>query len=241
MDLIEGKVTILPATTKVPLTLMGEAAGIAYHSNIEDKIKCRKRGLQCVKDGHGRMLEFVDVYMRIEGFSCRVIREFFRHVGDGLTAVQESTRYVTMDNFDYYVPPTVKKNKTLLIQYMACMNYIQETYDLLIKNGTSKEDAANVLPLGLSTRLAIKKNARNLSDMARVRLCNRAYVEFRDLMQKIVKGLSEYSDEWAELCPYIFKAKCEYVGWCDESHGCGKYPKKQDIKTIDYSQEILKR
>lgn len=229
---MEPKVIILPETTKEPLTLMGQCAGVAYDSDINDKAKCRRRGMQCVKDGHGRVLEFVDVYMAISGVSVRVIREMFRHVSDGLTAVQRSTRYCDESGFDYYVPPKVANDSKSLEVYNQAMTDIMEAYGHLLVLGVPKEDAGNVLPLGMETKFSIKKNARALSDMCKVRLCNRAYIEFRQLMREIVRQLSEYSDEWTELCPIIFKAKCEYTGWCDEHMSCGRYPKKKDVEVV---------
>lgn len=212
---------------------MGQCAGVAYDSDINDVSKCRKRGLQCVKDGHGRVLEFVDVYLAISGVSVRVIREMFRHVSDGLTAVQRSTRYCNESGFDYYVPPKISKDETASQVYNQAMNNIMEAYGHLLALKVPKEDCANILPLGMETKFSIKKNARALSDMCKVRLCNRAYIEYRQLMREIIRQLSEYSQEWAELCPLIFKAKCEYTGWCDEHQSCGRYPKKEDTVVIE--------
>ena len=224
-----GKVTILDETCKNPYLLIGQCAGIAYDSDITDEAKCVKRGKRCVADGHGRVLEFVDVFMQIEGYSCRVIREFMRHVGDGLTVIQRSTRYVNEGNFEYYTPPAVEKNDMAKELYERTMHFIEVNYQKMIDEyGIKKEDAANLLPLGLNTTLAVKKNARCLMDMSRVRLCNRAYIEYRELMHDIINALKVYSPEWEELANDIFKAKCEISDYCDESMGCGKYPKREE-------------
>ena len=44
------KVTILPETTKNPITLIGKRAGICYGADISDPIKNYKRGMGCVGD-----------------------------------------------------------------------------------------------------------------------------------------------------------------------------------------------
>lgn len=219
-------VKILPQTIKNPYTFMGQCAGIAYDSDTEDESKCYKRGKRCVADGHGRMLEFCDVFMEIDGYSARVMREFMRHVSDGLTCIQRSTRYVTEDNFWYYTPPKIQTDPELLREYDELMNDINMGYQHLLEKGVTKEDAANVLPLGIGTTLAIKKNARCLVDMSRVRLCNRAYIEYRQLMRDIMTALKEYSPEWAELVDDQFKPKCDVSGYCDEHMTCGRRPKK---------------
>ena len=140
-----GKITIMPETTKNPYTLMGQCAGVAYDSNITDVEKCYKRGKQCVDDGHGRVLEFVDVYMIIEGYSTRCLREIMRHVGDGLTVIQRSTRYCNEDGFNYYTPDAIEDNKSALNEYIGIMQKIEDSYNCLLKFGIKKEDAANIL------------------------------------------------------------------------------------------------
>lgn len=227
-------VKIFNETIRNPIEKMGEYAGIAYGSDTSDSEKNYKRGKQCVQDGHYRMLEFCDVFMEIDGYSCRTIREFARHVGDGLTMIQRSTRYCNEKNFTYYIPDTIAKDDIAAKEYNKCMNNISLTYEKLISEyGIKKEDAANILPLGLHTKLAIKKNARNLSDMAAQRLCTRALKEYRELMRDIIDALSNYSDEWKELCDLVMKCKCDKVGWCEEKFSCGKYPKKEDIEIVN--------
>lgn len=229
-----AKVTILEETILTPITFIGQCAGIAYDSDTSNSEKNYKRGLQCVKDRHYRMLEFCDVFMEIDGYSCRVIREFARHVGDGLTIIQRSTRYCNEEDFGYYIPDAVQNNMSARAEYNKCMTQIQKTYNKLTElYNIKKEDAANILPLGMCTKLAVKKNARNLSDMAAQRLCNRALKEYRELMQDVINALCCYSEEWKTLCNMIMKCKCDKVGWCEEKFSCGKYPKKENIEVVE--------
>lgn len=53
-----GKVIIQSHTTKNPITLIGEEAGICYGTDTTDPAKNYKRGKRCIEDGHGRALEF---------------------------------------------------------------------------------------------------------------------------------------------------------------------------------------
>lgn len=225
-----GKITILDTTLKDPITHMGECAGIAYDSDTSDQEKNYKRGLTCVRDHHYRMLEFCDVHMKIEGYSARMVRELMRHVGDGLTVIQRSTRYVNESGFEYYIPPKIAAIQEALTVYQDTMEAISDGYAKLKEMGFKNEDAANVLPLGMSTTLAMKKNARCLSDMAQVRLCNRALLEYREFMRDLIQALKDYSDEWDVLADEIFKCKCDIYGYCTEKMGCGKYPKRVDTQ-----------
>lgn len=227
-----GKVTILEETCKNPLELMGRCAGIAYNSDTSDYEKNVRRGLQCVRDQHGRMLEFCDVFMELKGYSTRVIREFMRHVSDGLTVIQRSTRYVNEKGFEYYIPPKIAADETAKAIYDKIMQDIQIGYEQLKQLGFKNEDVGNVLPLGIHTVLAVKKNARCLSDMSRVRLCNRALLEYRELMRDIIQALRDYSEEWNQLANEIFACKCDVSGYCTEKMTCGRKPKKEDTILI---------
>lgn len=233
-----GTVKILNQTCKAPITFMGQCAGIAYDSDTVDYQKCYKRGLSCVKDGHYRMLEFCDIYFELEGYSIRVIREFMRHVGDGLTVIQRSTRYCNESEFDYYIPPAIEKDYNARGRYMDMMEEINAAYkDLIGSYGISKEDAAGILPLNMSTTLAVKHNARTMMNMAEQRLCSRTYIEFRQLMRDFLTALSEYSEEWHVLCSMIMKCKCVKVGWCEEHQSCGRYPKKEDTIVVPIEKD----
>lgn len=241
-----GTVKILEQTNKQPLSFMGQCAGIAYSSDTADQEKNYKRGLSCVLDGHYRMLEFCDIYFELDGYSIRVIREFMRHVGDGLTVIQRSTRYCDEGKSKYYTPPAIQKNEELSYLYNNTISYSLAVYEHLIdKCGVKKEDAANLLPLGLNTTLAVKHNARTMMNMAEQRLCNRTYIEFRQLMRDFIEALSNYSEEWHILCSKIMKCKCDKVSWCEEHMSCGKYPKKQDVIVVpiekDSSSEFDKK
>ena len=87
-----------------------------------------------------------------------------------------------------------------------------------------REDAALLLPLGMTTRVVDKRNLRNLIDMSRQRMCNRAYWEFRQLFNDIRAALADYSDEWMTIVSTQLHAKCDEMQMCPEKHGCGKYP-----------------
>lgn len=222
-----AEVKILPVTIKNPFTYMGECAGYAYGSDVSDPVKNYKRGKQCIQDGHYRLLEFCDIHMLIDGYSSRVMREFMRHVGDGLTAIQRSTRYCNEGDFDYYTPLAIKLNDNSAEEiYHNAMQQIQESYKALIECGIKKEDAANILPLGIDTKVVVKHNARTMMNMAEQRLCYRALQEYRTLMFDLIKALSEYSPEWKEFCEKYMLCKCDKVGYCLESMSCGKYPQK---------------
>lgn len=214
-------VTILSTTTKNPITIIGERAGVCYGSDISNKEKNYARGLDCLQSQHGRVLEFVNVEMIIEGYSSRVIREWYTHIAGGPTRLQASTRYINYNNFEYVTPPAIKNNEQALKEYDNIMTCISLTYKQLLELGITKEDAGNILPLGLTTKIVDKRNLRNLIDMSHQRLCTRAYHEFRKLMNDIMTELSNYSEEWKTVVEMMFVPKCKFLNHCPEKHSCG--------------------
>lgn len=221
-----GTITILPETTKNPITLMGRRAGCCWNANISDDEKNYKRGLDCIKSGHGRVMEYVNVEMVIDGYSARTIREWYTHV-IGATKLQASTRYINYESFDYVIPTSIKNNKEALKAYDNIMNVIRFGLVELESFGIPREDIAMALPLGMTTKIVDKRNLRSLVDMSRVRMCNRAYKEYRDLFNDICNALREYSDEWKWIVNNSFYAKCEECGYCTETKSCGRKPKKE--------------
>lgn len=208
--------------TKNPITTMGEIAGVC--TNFTDENKFYNVGLSCIKSGHGRVLEYPDVVLEISNYSARMIRELYTHIS-GVSRLQESTRYVKLDDFSYYIPDSIMYNKEACDEYVNTMNVIKEVYDKLINtHNISKEDTANILPLGMHTKIVLKINLRALFHLFEERTCMRAYKEFRMFMTELKYELSKLDVEWNELTQ-MFKTKCDYSKVCKEQRGsCGKYP-----------------
>ena len=226
-----GKVTILPYTTVKPITMIGEMAGVCWGADTSDAEKNYKRGMDCLESGHGRTFEFPDVYMAIEGYSARVMREWYTHIGGMPTRLQESTRYIDYGEFEYVVPPSIRQHNgydDALVIYDAAMETIANSMRQLESQGIPREDAAMLLPLGMCTRVVDKRNLRSLIDMSHQRMCQRAYWEFREMFCDIGAALANYSNEWAEIVFKTFAPKCSVLRYCPEKHGCGRMPKKEE-------------
>ena len=215
-------ITILEETTIKPITLMGERAGVCWGADITNEAKNYRRGLDCINSGHHRVMEYVNVEMIIEGYSARVIREWYTHIGGSPTRLQASTRYIDYKDFSYVTPPAVAGSPEAEAIYTEAMSAIAGACARLEECGIPREDAALLLPLGMTTRIVDKRNVRSLTEMSHQRLCTRAYWEYRRLMEDIRRALSAYSEEWKELVERCFVPKCEAVGYCTEKKSCGK-------------------
>ena len=222
-----GKITIQKETTKDPISLIGREAGVCWGADIENAEKNYKRGMDCLISGHGRTWEYPQVYVVLDGYSARVIRELYTHIGGGPTRLQASTRYINYEKgFDYVIPPAVANNEEANRIYMHAMEEITMAMQQLEALNIPREDCGMLLPLGMESKVVLRTNLRNLIDMAHQRLCTRAYWEYRRLMSDLMRELSNYSQEWKYLVEHYFVAKCEAVGYCTEKQSCGKMPKK---------------
>lgn len=227
-----GTVTILPETTKDPISLIGRRAGICYGANIEDAEANYKRGLDCIKNDHGRTIEFPSVHALFDGFSAKVVREWYTHIGGAPTRLQASTRYIKYKNFDYITPPSIQRIPEAKILYDGLMDSISHSIETLRVLGIPNEDATMCLPLSMATRFVDKRNPRNIGDMTRKRMCKRAYWEYRMMLSQYIKKLAEYSDEWKTFIELNFMPQCDVYGYCPENkEGC-KHPPKKDVMIV---------
>jgi thymidylate synthase (FAD) len=207
--------------------MIGEEAGVCWGADTSIYEKNYKRGIDCLENQHGRTFEFPDIYMILDGYSVRVIREWYTHIGGSPTRLQASTRYIDYQtNFDYVTPLSIESNLEAKEIYDKTMQIISENGKKLENLGISHEDSALILPLGMTTKIVCKHNLRNLIDMSRQRMCQRAYHEYRKLFKDVCDALKNYSEEWKYIIEHYFMPKCEYLGYCPEKHSCGRKIKK---------------
>lgn len=184
-------------------------------------------------------MEYVDVELVLSGLSARCLRELYTHIA-GVSRLQSSTRYVSEEEgFGYYIPPKIENNLGNKTMFVEGMEKIQETYNNLLHNDATKEDAANLLPLGMMSKMVWKINLRSLVNFCHQRSCMRALKEIRDLTKEIVSLLGSKNEEWAWIAENLFVPKCEqykYINesfcFCTEQQCCGRHPKITDLQII---------
>lgn len=222
--------------TRNPLQVVGTDAGICWGADTKDAEKNKDRALDCIKAGHDRVLEYVDVTMVISGYSARCIRELYTHIV-GTTRLQESTRYVDCSNVSFYIPGGYDEERSKA--YYDMMKEAFANYGKLLDMGFSREDAANVLPLGMHTKIVWKVNLRALVHFFHMRSCKRAYKEIRALCMEIRQMLADVDDEWAYIADRVLVPKCRAFGYCTETHPCprGKAMQIARFKGIPSEQE----
>lgn len=233
---------------KNPISLIGKNAAVCYGKPIEDGYSEAdyKRGLVCIESGHGRALEYAAVNVEVSGYSARCIREVYTHIV-GTTRLQESTRYIDMSDFGYFMPDSIRNNPKAHMLYVNLMDTVKATYEQLRECDIPVEDCANTLPIAYNSRITFKINVRSLLHLAEERLCNRAYHEIRDFVTEFKKALYSYGDvnydlEWQEIA-LMMKPKCQNLGYCPEKKGCGMMISKKEVMKVlrEHTQDVLQK
>jgi len=152
------------------------------------------------ESGHLSPFEHVSFTFAVEGISRACSHQLVRHRLASYS--QQSQRYVSEEKgFDFIVPPSIKKDKEAEMIFLEAMEKAHEYYCKLLqkleekglKGELARQDARFVLPNAAETKIVITMNARELLHFFRVRCCNRAQWEIRQLaieMLKIVKKIA---------------------------------------------------
>ena len=219
----------LVSHTPDPEKVCNRAAGVCVSAG---EVKGDKHLMHALASGHDSVLEHASFTFSVEGVSRACSHQLVRH--RLASFAQQSQRYVRMDGFDYVVPESIKDSKTIwrneytgdeistLEWYEKIMREWGEEYDSLIKAGIPEEDARYILPNACTTNIIVTMNARELRHFLSLRLCTRAQWEIRQLAEKML-------DCVREVAPTLFEdvgPRCKALGFCPESKGCGRMPKK---------------
>ena len=215
----------LTRVTYNPIDAVEEAACNCYDS----KPTGGKIMKSCYKSGHHAVLEFADFTFHISGVSRALTHQLVRH--RLASYAQRSQRYCGENEFNYVIPPSIRKNEEAYKHYSNFMRECNELYEDLQKAGIPNEDARYVLPNACETTIEVKMNGRTLIHFFNERLCTRAQWEIRQIAMMMKKCVEEHSEQCAEFAK-LFVPKCEaHLGtpFCTEHSTCGRHPLLKDI------------
>lgn len=233
--------------TPEPEKIIAAAAKLCYsNQSIEGLMdnltpeKTEKFINTLVDMGHESPIEHISFTFGIEGVSRSLLAQITRHRIASYSV--QSQRYVKFENAQYVVPPQIEEcpnaaeiyNKALAqsVEYYTQLSDIlkKRNMELLLKQGIPQkkaegmaekkaiEDARYVLPNGCETKMIVTMNARSLLNFFKLRCCNRAQWEIRQVAEMMLF-------EVKEVAPEIFKnagPPC-IAGDCTEGKmSCGK-------------------
>ncbi len=165
--------------------LVARAASLCYSKEDKEpeKEKIKPFIEKLLKMGHISPFEHISFTFRISGVSRVLSHQLVRHRLASYS--QQSQRYVFLDSADYVIPESIKEkglSKEFSKKIKECLCF----YHLLVDKGIPKEDARYILPHSFTTRLIMTMNARELMHFFRLRCCNRAQWEIRDMADRML-------------------------------------------------------
>lgn len=181
-----------------------------------------------INSGHLSPFEHASFTFAVEGISRACSHQLVRHRIASYS--QQSQRYVSeVQGFDFIIPPTIKQNKEIRSTFIESMNKAHEYYCKILqtlekqglKGELARQDARFVLPNAAETKIVITMNARELLHFFKVRCCNRAQWEIRNLAIEMLKLVKK-------IAPRLFKnaGPACITGKCPEGKfSCGQIAK----------------
>ncbi len=144
-----------------------------------------------VKNGHHSVLEHASATFRIKGGSRSFTHQIVRHRVASFS--QQSQRYVSEDEFQIVIPPSIKANAEALAVFNGLIEHARTAYAKLKALDIRKEDARFVLPNAVTSEIVISANFREWRHILGVRLEKGAQWEIRLICEEILKVLAAHA------------------------------------------------
>ena len=227
--------------------LVAEAAKLCYAKSDIDTLSENltpekvESFLSLLSDlGHESPVEHASFTFGIEGVSRALLAQITRHRIASFSV--QSQRYVSKCDFTFVTPPEIEALPEAKEEFIRAMKEDAEHYESLreklmkhhietnlaagmdetsAKKAAEKkanEDARFVLPNACDTRIIMTMNVRSLHNFFRLRCCNRAQWEIRELACEMLKICRE-------TCPLLFSKAGPSCLWgkCSEgAYSCGQ-------------------
>ena len=203
-------------TVAMAAKLCYSASSIAELEEKAQKLDREKFLARILRMGHLSVLEHASFSFGIEGVSRALTHQLVRHRLASYS--QQSQRYVTFSAPDYVTPASIESDPVTKKRYDRTVRQVYKLYKALMDAGVPAEDARYILPNAACSKIIVTMNARELIHFFRLRCCERAQWEIRDMatrMLALAKGKA----------PFIFKdsGPACVKGACSEGElTCGK-------------------
>jgi len=125
-----------------------------------------EKALEAKPVPHMSVLEFGWAMVKVEGVSIKTARQLFRH--RHFSYMEESTRSVDMSKAEMIEPKTAQDEFGMFLD--SSMSYYQEA---ILEYCETLEDAAYLLPLGITTKFFLAGNIRTWFEYFEKRLCKK--------------------------------------------------------------------
>ncbi|MGB9681467.1 MAG: FAD-dependent thymidylate synthase [bacterium] len=200
-------------TVAIAARLCYSKRGISELSEKLTEDKTRELIKKLKSSGHLSPLEHASFTFGIEGISRVTSHQLVRHRIASYS--QQSQRYVRVSNALFVIPPSVERNREAKLLTVEINEMAKKTYQKLIELGIPEEDARYILPQGITTKIIVTMNARELLHFFNLRCCLRAQWEIRMVANSMLKEVKKVAPIiFEDAGPYCFSGPCPEEGPC---------------------------
>ena len=184
-----------------------EIAEKIYEEKIKDDINYQKDLMKTINEDFDRLpLTQVNFDFQIP-VSLAVLTHITRHRTHDILVPD----FVPIGNLNYYLtPPTIKKNANEYFEEIFKTNV--KVYEKFKKMGVRDEDLIYFYLSGNLVNIATNMDGKTLAWILRLRTCNKAQWEFRNIANQMKELVGEVSTYFSE----ILGPDCVVKGYCPE-------------------------
>ncbi|GMR05162.1 MAG: FAD-dependent thymidylate synthase [Thermodesulfobacteriota bacterium] len=223
------KVTLLSFTPE-PEKTVALAARLCYSDSTIAELEGRVKSIsiekflgKIIKMGHLSVLEHASFTFGIEGISRATSHQLVRHRLASYS--QQSQRYVKVEIPEYVLPASISEDEGKRERFDEAVSGLYALYKEFVDAGVPAEDARYLLPNAACTKIIVTMNARELLHFFRLRCCERAQWEIRDMATRMVVLVKEKA-------PFIF---------ADSGPACVSGPCSEGEMTCGMPKEIRQK
>lgn len=176
-----------------------------------------------INKSENRELEYINFQFQIP-ISLIILKHFTRHRTQSLIVPD----FVPMwDLHNYTIPPTIKETNPERYHKIHAEN--MKVYSSFRNQGVMEDDLVYFYLCGQMCNVISNMNGRTLSWICKMRCCNKAQWQIRDIMNEIARQVREIAPVYGKF----LGPSCETTGICPEGReSCGKRIKKNRLESI---------
>lgn len=207
----------LTSATPEPQAALSRAIAFAGRFAPEDGDYITERNMMAlVRDARPRELEYLTAQFVVRNVSLACVTHFTRH---RILSLMVPDAAHALAGGNYVVPESIKKDASLLSRYEAAFAAQSALGEELLSLGAPAHVLGYLALSGHVTDLMLEMNARELLHFIKLRTCNRAQWEIRQVAREMLAQLQEYDEDIF----WVFGPSCYAGGRCPEGRlSCGK-------------------
>lgn len=181
----------------------------------------KEKFLEIMKDGVGTPSEYVNTVWVFKNVSRALQQQLTRYRLASFSA--QTLRRVNVGSFasdgNFHIPDSIPDLER--DYFIDSMYFAQDSYNRMIEEGVSIEDARGILPLNIYSTITMSCNIRVLANILKQRTCTHAQEEWKEIVNQMEQEMREKMP--SIIADELFMPLCQKTGRCFfPDRCCGK-------------------